>query len=311
MTVTAAHNIRFSVSHTFTSGSNMAYVWSGTGGNSDWIRIELQDEETQADSNRNLTLCEVHVYDVTLSEYCTCDDPCNRNADNICSASKVCITPAAECPYENVALHKRATMSSKNGNSGDASLAVNGNTGTTFSGPGYTSDTTQWNCMETAVDTDFSPYWAVDLGQNYTVHHITIFRRSDKVCRREGTKDICDDPGRHRMRNTKVMVDGHTCTVITDTDVLELPEKYVTSCQTPLTGREVRLSRDDSSSEFGHVINLCELQVWACKPGRHGDTCQHGTSENSSVENPDCNSQDACTFGSSGTRLELKVWQIR
>nr|KAG5695750.1 hypothetical protein BaRGS_004495 [Batillaria attramentaria] len=79
---------------------------------------------------------------------------------------------------DNVALNKKATMSSMYIKSGDASLAVNGNTGTTFSGPGYTSDTTQWNCIHTDTD-ESNPYWEVDLGRTFQIDHITIFRRSD------------------------------------------------------------------------------------------------------------------------------------
>nr|KAG5701664.1 hypothetical protein BaRGS_027822 [Batillaria attramentaria] len=128
----------FSMSHTFTAGANMGYVWDGT---------------------------------------------------------------------DNVALHKKATMSSTYIKSGDASLAVNGNTGTTFSGPGYTRDARQWNCIHTA-DGESNPYWEVDLGQNFQIDHITIFRRSDKCTAGtygencgsqcgEGCKDTCDKENGH------------------------------------------------------------------------------------------------------------------
>ncbi|KAK7481932.1 hypothetical protein BaRGS_00026840 [Batillaria attramentaria] len=132
MTVTV-QSAQFSTSNSFTAGTNMAYAWSGTGGYTPWVTIGLQQQSTP--TSRSLTLCELKVYDTTLEQYCTCDDPCSRNTDVVCSG--VCEQPTA-CPYQNNALGRPATMSSRYDKSGDASLAVNGNTGTTFSGPGYT-----------------------------------------------------------------------------------------------------------------------------------------------------------------------------
>ena len=79
----------------------------------------------------------------------------------------------------NVALHKNANMSSKY-KTANASYAVNGITGTTFSGPGYTSDTTLWNCVHTDPKVA-SSYWLVDLGQDYAIRDVTIYRRSGSM----------------------------------------------------------------------------------------------------------------------------------
>ena len=75
----------------------------------------------------------------------------------------------------NVALHKSANMSSRY-RTASASYAVNGITGTTFSGPGYTNDTTLWNCVHSDPNVA-SSYWLVDLGRQYTIRDVTIYRR--------------------------------------------------------------------------------------------------------------------------------------
>ncbi|KAK7481940.1 hypothetical protein BaRGS_00026848 [Batillaria attramentaria] len=265
----------FSVSHTFTAGTNNAYVWSGTG--SGWVRIELKNQGSQ--TSQTLTTCEVKVYDVTLETNCTCDDDCSRNQGIICGG--VCRETPTQCPRENVALGTPATMSSRYKMSGDASLAVNGNTGTTLSGPGFTSDTTQWNCIQTD-DKDDTPYWEVDLGQNYNVKYITIFRRGGET-------------GRNRMAGTEVTVDGKVCKRLTRADYQN--ERIDLTCTTPLTGRHVRLSRHGPYGADGPSINLCELQVWVCNPGRYGFECQETCSSHCRGGNSNCDFYGTCTNG--------------
>ncbi|KAK7481943.1 hypothetical protein BaRGS_00026851 [Batillaria attramentaria] len=50
----------FSMSHTFTAGANMGYVWEGTG-DEDWMRIKLQ-KRSSSPTRITLTLCGVKVY---------------------------------------------------------------------------------------------------------------------------------------------------------------------------------------------------------------------------------------------------------
>ncbi|KAK7481918.1 hypothetical protein BaRGS_00026826, partial [Batillaria attramentaria] len=198
---------------------------------------------------------------MTLYQYCTCDDPCSRNTDSVCNNTKVCTSLPTSCPRDNVALHKKATMSSRYIKSGDASLAVNGNTGTTFSGPGYT-----------------------------------------KSCKKgkRSKADVCVEPGKHRMENTRVTVDGQTCFNITD--VRYLPEKINRSCHTKLTGRKVRLSGFlPVNSTFGNTLNLCELQVWVCKPGHYGDRCLYTCSSQCQGGQTKCDSNGDCTKGCDDT----------
>ncbi|KAK7481914.1 hypothetical protein BaRGS_00026822, partial [Batillaria attramentaria] len=104
----------------------------------------------------------------------------------------------------------------------------------------------------------------------------------------------CDEPGRYRMENTRVTVDGQTCFNITD--VRYLPEKIDRSCHTKLTGRKVRLSGFGSvSSIFGNTLNLCELQVWVCKPGHYGDRCLYTCSSQCQGGQTNCDSNGDCT----------------
>jgi hypothetical protein len=77
----------------------------------------------------------------------------------------------------NVALNKTATQSTRYSKAGNASLAVNGITGTTFSGPGYTNDQYQWNCIHT--DDSIDRWWQVDLGDEYLVREVVIYRRGN------------------------------------------------------------------------------------------------------------------------------------
>ncbi|KAK7481911.1 hypothetical protein BaRGS_00026819, partial [Batillaria attramentaria] len=96
------------------------------------------------------------------------------------------------------------------------------------------------------------------------------------------------------MGNTSVTVDDQTCFNITD--VRYLPEKIVKSCHTKLTGWKVRLSRFlPVSSTFGNTLNLCELQVWVCKPGHYGDRCFYTCSSKCQGGQTKCDSNGDCT----------------
>ncbi|KAK7103051.1 hypothetical protein V1264_021181 [Littorina saxatilis] len=147
---------------------NIVAIWEG---DHSTYTLRIRSNES------SFTLCLIKVYDVTLEDYCACDETCHRNRDVICCDDDhhgVCDKPH-DCHQVNVALNKPASMSSYYRKS-EASYAVNGITGTTFSAPGYTSDSTQWNCIHTDAG-DTSPYWEVDLGKDYTVNSVIIYRR--------------------------------------------------------------------------------------------------------------------------------------
>ena len=80
----------------------------------------------------------------------------------------------------NVAYGKAANISSRysdsEGQSGPACVAVNGRTSTIY----RTVSETDVNCVHLDLD-DLNPWWQVDLGQNYSVSSITIYRRGSKV----------------------------------------------------------------------------------------------------------------------------------
>ena len=80
----------------------------------------------------------------------------------------------------NVAYGKTADISSRysdyQGESGPACVAVNGRTSTIY----RTVSQNDVNCVH-SVSNDYEPWWQVDLGQNYSVSSITIYRRGSKV----------------------------------------------------------------------------------------------------------------------------------
>ena len=78
----------------------------------------------------------------------------------------------------NVAYGKAADISSRYTGrlSGPACVAVNGRTSTIM----RTVSETDVNCVHSDLD-DLNPWWQVDLGQNYSVSSITIYRRGSKV----------------------------------------------------------------------------------------------------------------------------------
>ena len=55
-------------------------------------------------------------------------------------------------------------------------MAVNGRISTIY----RTVSETDVNCVHSDLD-DTNPWWQVDLGQNYSVSNITIYRRSGKA----------------------------------------------------------------------------------------------------------------------------------
>ncbi|XP_070192941.1 uncharacterized protein [Littorina saxatilis] len=194
----------------------------------------------------------------------------------------------------NVAFGKPASASSgyndSNGPSAPACIAVNGRTSTIH------RSTTQpnTNCIHTDRD-DFNASWGVDLIRNYIVTNITIYRRQRQFGR--------------RMAGLSVLVDGQLCYSFpnsSDTAALDkLPARIDLTCSPPLTGREVKLQKHglDTDGQF-HLINICEVQVWACKDGLYGaqcdQTCSGHCKDNVPCDNYYGTCLTGCTAGTHG-----------
>ncbi|KAK7102425.1 hypothetical protein V1264_020644 [Littorina saxatilis] len=162
----------------------------------------------------------------------------------------------------NVAFGKAASVSSlfsdTNGQSAPACIAVNGRTSTAYRST--SEDNT--NCIHTGLG-DHDALWSVDLGRNYTVTNITIYRR-------EGNEK--------RMAGLSVSLDGQLCHSFpnsSDTAALDsLTEMINVTCSPPLTGRVVKLQKHglDKDGQF-FFINICEVQVWGCRDDLYGADC--------------------------------------
>ncbi|XP_070183967.1 fucolectin-1-like, partial [Littorina saxatilis] len=176
---------------------------------------------------------------VTSQTGCNCPGGCNL--------TDVCYT--TDCTEKNVAVGKRAESSSLYSNSHPACRAVNGITDS------------DGDCVETAQN-DVNPFWRVDLGQTYTVQHMTIYGRAKWFL---------------RMRGLKMYVDYQLCNTIGYESYYYYsspggipPVRINVQCNTPLTGRHVTLVKNftgtvDTTFHY-EILNVCEVQVWAKPP---------------------------------------------
>ncbi|XP_070192912.1 uncharacterized protein [Littorina saxatilis] len=183
---------------------------------------------------------------------CSCTGGCGNNGTAL---------PGSDGRIENVAYGKLASMSSnftKDGGSGPACAAVNGRTGTIWT-PMNSPDI---NCVHTSSG-DFDAQWQVDLGHNYTVADITIIRSKDAQRRMAGGSVYVDDQLCYSFPNS---------TNITALDAL--PEQIIITCTPPLTGQVVRFQKHRQDEDWNYYfINICEVQVWDCPEGVHGQNC--------------------------------------
>ncbi|XP_070191892.1 uncharacterized protein [Littorina saxatilis] len=201
---------------------------------------------------------------------CSCSNGCGNNGTTF---------PGSDGKIENVAYGKSASISSiylGEGVAGPACVAVNGRMDTVFK----TQIDPETNCAHTAVG-DYNGWWQVDLGRNYTVTNITIYRRNESF-------------GATRMSGMSVNVDGQLCysfpnsTLANTAALTALPEQINIKCHTPITGRRVRFEKHgDGYWGLDYLINLCEVQVWACKDGLYGEQCDQTCSGH-------CKDNDIC-----------------
>ncbi|XP_076447365.1 uncharacterized protein LOC143284533 isoform X6 [Babylonia areolata] len=200
--------------------------------------------------------------------------------------SSLCGAPDGNCNKVNVALGKVASMSAPyvapNHPASPASLAVDGNTSTY-----YTS------CVHTLGTLDNEPdWWQVDLGRNYTVTDITVYHR-------EGGSDAY--PFNQRIAGVWVYVDNSLCYKFPDSADVgnERKEKDDITCQKPITGQIVRFAKDGMSHmQHYSFINICEVQIWACKSGLYGRQCENEC--DSDCQQGECDNYDGtCLNGCS------------
>ncbi|KAK7503476.1 hypothetical protein BaRGS_00005397, partial [Batillaria attramentaria] len=156
---------------------------------------------------------------------------------------------------ENVAVGKEATMSSVLRAFQPPCLAVNGDTGT------------EWNleppnCVHSA-QYDYSAWWEVDLGRDYIVQRITVFRH---------------EFGRKRLADLQVTLDDQLCYSFPSHTQMEqlntLPEEIHILCESPLIGRFLKIAKvGTANNSYYDVIDFCEVQVWGCSEGFYGPFC--------------------------------------
>ncbi|XP_025108276.1 multiple epidermal growth factor-like domains protein 11 [Pomacea canaliculata] len=173
----------------------------------------------------------------------------------LCVLTKIFLFTTAQTEHmTNVAVNKPCSISSRyvgGALSGDCSVAINGNTNTTF----VTVSTPQ-NCIHTN-QSDFHPFWSVDLEQNFSVHRITIYGRYQME---------------KRMDCVQVSLDGR--------ELYKFPCPGTTNVITNITanpsqrGRVVNITRDQpSDGDLAPFLNICEIQIWVCSSGYWGQNC--------------------------------------
>ncbi|XP_025108286.1 multiple epidermal growth factor-like domains protein 11 [Pomacea canaliculata] len=153
---------------------------------------------------------------------------------------------------KNIALHKPCNISSRHVTlahsiTGDCSAVINGDTETVLN-----TESNPTNCINTKL-TDNSPFWWVDLGQEFIINKISIYGRTDYIIRM-----IC----------VNVSLNGNVIKRFTDTNGWT-DDKY--DITVGRSGRVVNITKDCDSSDF--VINLCQVQVMVCEDGWYGDNC--------------------------------------
>ncbi|XP_070193915.1 receptor-type tyrosine-protein phosphatase mu-like, partial [Littorina saxatilis] len=175
----------------------------------------------------------VFVQFVASQNVCDCRGGCDLN--------ETCYN--SECTLKNVAVGKVANSSTVYSNQVPC-LAVDGITNVD-------------QCTETD-NSDLNPFWRVDLGQEFIVHFMTVYRR------------------RHwslRMVGLQIYVEDQLCDVIAENETTGntssvrsgSPVPINITCSTPLTGRYVTLVKNTTQKGLQYnpeIISVCEVQVW-------------------------------------------------
>ncbi|XP_070193914.1 receptor-type tyrosine-protein phosphatase epsilon-like [Littorina saxatilis] len=176
----------------------------------------------------------VFVQFVTSQNECDCRAGCNLN--------ETCYN--SECTLKNVAVGKVANSSPVYGNQVPC-LAVDGI---------INAD----QCTETAKD-DLNPFWRVDLGQEFIIRFMTVYRRWAWSLRMVGLKIYVEDQLCDVIEENETT--GNTSSVSSGS-----PVPISITCGTPLTGRYVTLVKNTTQVDLVYhreILSVCEVQVWA------------------------------------------------
>ncbi|XP_070175126.1 scavenger receptor class F member 1-like isoform X2 [Littorina saxatilis] len=81
----------------------------------------------------------------------------------------------------------------------------------------------------------------------------------------------CDKEIR-RLARIWISVDNNICKKLpSSTDNYDLISTI--TCDTPVRGQIVTMSKNGSTHDDTHIINFCEIQIWVCKKGLYGREC--------------------------------------
>ncbi|XP_025108257.1 multiple epidermal growth factor-like domains protein 11 [Pomacea canaliculata] len=176
----------------------------------------------------------------------------------VCVFTEILLLTTAQVErMRNLALNKACDTSSRYNEytkySGNCSAAINGLINTYFQ-----LSSSPPNCIHTSTS-DNSPFWWVDLGQNFSVHEVTIYARTGSL---------------KRMQCVRVSLDGR--------EIYTFPSSGIANVTTgiylhpPEHGRVVNITRNCiSAGDSVPLLNICEVQIWGCTNGSWGDDCQY------------------------------------
>lgn len=200
----------------------------------------------------------------------------------------VCVLGQPSLAEENIGLGKTATQSS---GSKTAVKAVDGCVDQDFTS----------GCCTRTDNKQFTAWWRVDLGQISTVDHITIINRDP-----DGNRKAFAGYYLYLSNSTDNVTGGTLCYQDNVTTAEDVPTNVTHQC--PYVARYVTIYnfRDYSNPRkswyyFYTFLELCEVQVFGCQVGRHGNgNCNETCSEDCYGGN--CNpSTGSCLYCAPGT----------
>ncbi|XP_071169354.1 fucolectin-like [Mytilus edulis] len=173
---------------------------------------------------------------------------------------------------ENVALNKESRQSSthyEKGIPGVSSLANDGNKHQSLEIPYI-----QLFCTHTMVN-ELNYWWAVDLGQEYSINSVTIFNRLD----------CCSD----RLSDIYIYVYAPTIASWSYFDQESgqlcfyhpglVPGIFSATCNRNLHGRYVKIYKDYGYNIEGDCLTLCEVEVYIDETPNTGTYCRQPNKE--------------------------------
>ncbi|XP_060078175.1 uncharacterized protein LOC132557674 [Ylistrum balloti] len=145
-------------------------------------------------------------------------------------------------------------------------------------------------CAHTRVKNATKAWWRVDLGHKTTIINITIYYRGKSITS-TSVKSQLHNILLGEFAGYQIYVSNSTkrsraklCFKDTSTSLEEV--KNIISHQCQYVARYVMIynfrneEKDHSWYSKSAVLELCEVQVFACVPGKHGDVCENDCSYN-------------------------------